>query len=204
MKNTSHTAEQWNCYFGRRDWIWNRVTIRVAYSPKAEWQANRYYNRQEYIVAGDYVQECRSQAAWRIHLKDFSVRETESVCVCVFCASLWIWLKFSNVCIAVPMRWAFEMAWTPKRVRSLSWATAESERESGRGGELEKLSVSIISREQMDPINAIILSFPSYYISVPLTRLLTVLLFTSHSLTLPSPLLPSKKNLDRQQTCMKK
>lgn len=31
----------------------------------------------------------------------------------------------------------------------------------------------------MDPINAIILSFPSYYISVPLTRLLTVLLYTS-------------------------
>ena len=83
MKNTSHTAEQWNCYFGRRDWIWNRVTIRVAYSPKAEWQANRYYNRQEYIVAGDYVQECRSQAAWRIHLKDFSVRETESARMCV-------------------------------------------------------------------------------------------------------------------------
>lgn len=69
------------------------------------------------------------------------------------------------------MRWAVEMAWTPRRVQSLSWATAESERESGHGGELEKLSVSIISQEQMDPKNAIILSFRSYYISVLLTEL---------------------------------
>lgn len=67
------------------------------------------------------------------------------------------------------------MAWTPRPAQSPSSATAESERESGHGGERERLSVSIISREQMDPKNAIILSFQSYYVSVPLTHRLTFL-----------------------------
>lgn len=38
--------------------------------------------------------------------------------------------------------------------------------------------MSIISREQMDPKNAIILSFRSYYISVPLSHHLTFLVCT--------------------------
>lgn len=163
MKNTSHTAEQWNCYFGQRDWIWNSVIIWVAHSPKAEWQANRYYNRQKYIVPGDYVQECWSQADWRINLKDFL---WERACV------LGIRLKFSNVCFAVPMRWAVEMAWTPRRVRSLSWATAESARESGHGGELEKLSVSIIRQEHVDPKNCNYLVISKWlHFKMPLTQL---------------------------------
>lgn len=93
---------------------------------------------------------------------------------CVFWTLIWIWLKFSDVCLAVPTRWAVETAWTPRRERSLSWATAERERGSALAGERERLSVSIISQEQTDPKNAIILSFWSYNISVTLTRHLTV------------------------------
>lgn len=106
----------------------------------------------------------------------------------VFCTSLWIWLKFSDACIAAPTRWAVEMAWTPRRAQSLSWATAESERGSGRGGELEKPSVSVIGRERMLPKNPIILSFRSYYISLPLTQLLTSWLCKSQQ---------QKKKVDR-------
>lgn len=76
---------------------------------------------------------------------DFWAGQTERV----FMKPLGTWVKFPNACVAVPMQWAVETAWTQRRVRSLCWATAESERESAHGGELEKRNVSTISREHM-------------------------------------------------------
>lgn len=72
------------------------------------------------------------------------------------------------------MLWAVEMAWTQRQVPSLSWATAGIERESVQGGELEQLSVSIISQEQVDFKNAILSSSSSkvFIISEFLQKLL--------------------------------